>query len=361
MKFYRTTEDIAPLLKLNENEKARMTEILERYPMQIPEYYLNLIDFSDPDDPIRKMCIPSIAETDLDGNFDTSGEHDNTKLVGLQHKYEQTVIILSTERCAMYCRHCFRKRLVGSHHDEIAEQFEPMMNYIESHPLINNVLISGGDAFLNSNAVIEKYLDRLTRMEQLDFIRFGTRLPVTLPEQISKNKELLEILAHYNSIKPIYVMTQFNHPHELTPEALNTLRLLRNSVTIVRNQTVLLKGVNDDAQTLGMLLRGLTQAGVAPYYVFQCRPVKSVKSQFQVPLRRGLQIVEGAKSMQNGVGKSFRYCMSHPRGKIEIIGSAADDSMIFKFHEAKYAQDSGRIFQLEIDKNECWLNGEIPA
>ena len=356
MKFYRTAEDIAPLLGLSKEEQSRMKQILERYPMQIPEYYLNLIDFSDPDDPIRKMCIPSIAETDLEGTFDTSGEHDNTKLVGLQHKYEQTVIILSTERCAMYCRHCFRKRLVGAKHDEIAEQFEPIMDYIESHPKINNVLISGGDAFLNPNDVIKKYLDRLCRMEQLDFIRFGTRLPVTLPQLISENTGLLEILAHYNKIKPIYVMTQFNHPHELTPEAFNTLKLLRRSVTIVRNQTVLLRGVNDDPQTLGMLLRGLTKAGVAPYYVFQCRPVASVKNQFQVPLRRGVNIVEKAKSMQNGVGKSFKYCMSHPRGKIEIVGEASDGSVIFKFHEAKYAEDASRIFQLDIGKDECWLN-----
>lgn len=361
MKFYRTAEDLAPLLRLNESEQTRMAEILEHYPMQIPEYYLNLIDFSDPDDPIRRMCIPSTAETDLDGTFDTSGEHDNTKLIGLQHKYEQTVIILSTERCAMYCRHCFRKRLVGSKHDEIAEQFEPIMDYIEAHPKINNVLISGGDAFLNSNAVIEKYLKRLSRMEQLDFIRFGTRLPVTLPEYISRNTELLEILAYYNSIKPVYVMTQFNHPRELTGEAVNTLRLLRRSVTIVRNQTVLLRGVNDDPQTLGTLLRGLTAAGVAPYYVFQCRPVASVKNQFQVPLHRGLKIVDEAKSMQNGVGKSFRYCMSHPRGKIEIIGSAPDGSMLFKFHEAKYAQDACRIFQFRLNENECWLPDEIPV
>lgn len=356
MKFYRTAEDIAPLLSLNKEESSRMKEILARYPMQIPEYYLALIDFSNPDDPIRKMCIPSIEETNLEGVFDTSGEHDNTKLVGLQHKYEQTVIILSTERCAMYCRHCFRKRLVGARHDEIAEQFEPIMQYIESHPEINNVLISGGDAFLNSNAVINKYLDRLSRMEQLDFIRLGTRLPVTLPQYISENTELLEMLAHYNAIKPIYIMTQFNHPRELTPEALNTLRLLRGAVTIVRNQTVLLRGVNDDPQTLGKLLRGLTEAGIAPYYIFQCRPVASVKNQFQVPLRRGLGIIEQAKSMQNGVGKSFKYCMSHSRGKIEIIGSAPDGSMIFKFHESKYAADAGRIFQLGISERDCWLD-----
>lgn len=359
MKLYRTVEDIAPLLGLDAAGQARMADILAQYPMLIPEYYLSLVDLSDPNDPIGKMCIPSIGETDLDGSFDTSGEHDNTKIVGMQHKYDQTVIILSTERCAMYCRHCFRKRLVGLSHDEIAEQFEPIMEYIEAHDEITNVLISGGDAFLNTNETIEKYLDRLCRIDHLDFVRIGTRLPVTLPQRFNEDPALIDILARYNRQKPIFVMTQFNHPRELTEEAYGALRRIREAVIAVRNQTVLLKGVNDDPQTLGLLLRKLTRGGVMPYYIFQCRPVTGVKNQFQVPLRRGLQIVEQAKAMQNGVGKAIKYCMSHPRGKIEIIGEAPSGEMIFKFHQAKHSADAGRVFLRPIRNDECWLDGEI--
>ena len=144
-------QDLKPYLNLTKDEEVKMGEILEKYPMSITPYYLSLIDFNDPDDPIKKMCIPSIEETDLSGSFDTSGEKDNTVITGVQHKYKQTVIVLSTNNCAMYCRHCFRKRLVGLSDEEIATHFDEVIEYIKNHKEISNVLISGGDALLNSN------------------------------------------------------------------------------------------------------------------------------------------------------------------------------------------------------------------
>ena len=202
-------QDLKQYLNLTKDEEVRMGEILERYPMSITPYYLSLIDFNDPDDPIKKMCIPSIEETDLSGSFDTSGEKDNTVITGVQHKYKQTVIVLSTNNCAMYCRHCFRKRLVGLSDEEIATHFDEMIEYIKNHKEISNVLISGGDALLNSNTKIENYLSKLCEIDHLDLIRFGTRVPVVYPERITRDNSLKEILKKYGEKKQIYIVTQF--------------------------------------------------------------------------------------------------------------------------------------------------------
>ena len=350
-----TAEQLKGVLQLNDKETEKLKQILEQFPMSITQYYLSLIHWEDENDPIKKMCIPSIRETDLDGSFDTSGEADNTVVEGMQPKYKQSAMILSTNRCAMYCRHCFRKRLVGLSDKEIAKYFDKIMEYIEGHTEISNVLISGGDAFLNSNEVIEKYLERLCRMEHIDFIRFGTRTPVVLPMRITEDKELLDILQRYSSKKQIYVITHFNHPNEITRESKAAVQALLHVGIPVRNQAVLLKGINDSPQVLGTLLKRLTAAGVLPYYVFQCRPVSGVKNQFQVPLKQGFKIVEEAKNMQNGMGKNFRYVLSHEAGKIEILGMTAEDEMLFKYHQAKKPEDAGRLFIRHLEDTQCWL------
>ena len=355
-KIYTNASEIAGYLGLTGEEEKQMQEILERYPMAVPEYYLSLIDREDPADPIRRMCIPSLTETDMSGEFDTSGEADNTVQTGLQHKYAQTALILSTNRCAMYCRHCFRKRLVGLDDAETAKNFEAMMTYVEEHREITNVLVSGGDSFMMSNRMIKRYLEALTKIDHLDLIRFGTRIPVVFPDRVLRDAELQEIFRQFADKKQIYIVSQFNHPRELTWQAREVIRIFRRMGIVFKNQTVLLKGVNDDPQVLGSLLRELTAAGVVPYYVFQCRPVRGVKNQFQVPLERGVQIVDEAKNMQNGQGKSIKYAFSHPTGKIEVLGFGEDGRMLFKYHEAKDPARCGRIFSLELAPGQCWLD-----
>lgn len=349
-------EELKDILKLREEEVIKLEDILEKYPMCITPYYLSLINFEDENDPIKKMCIPSIEETDISGSFDTSGEADNTIITGVQHKYGQTVIVLSTNRCAMYCRHCFRKRLVGLSDEEIAKHFDEMIKYVKDHKEINNVLVSGGDSFLNSNELIEKYLSNLTEIEHLDLIRFGTRVPVVYPERITRDDSLKNILKKYGEKKQIYVVTQFNHPNEVTKEASEAIKYLREAGVIVKNQVVLLKGVNDDSNVLGELLKKITSIGIVPYYIFQCRPVTGVKNQFQVPLKRAIDIVEGAKNLQSGQGKCIKYCMSTKTGKIEIVGKLDDNKMIFKYHQAKYEKDRSRIFIEDISDDQTWLD-----
>lgn len=203
-------------MNLTDSQIEHLDKILSQFPMTVTRYYLSLIDWDNPFcDPVFRMCIPSIEETDLSGDFDTSGEADNTVISGLQHKYDQTALILSTHRCAMYCRHCFRKRLVGISDDETADNIEEMAAYVSQHSEISNILISGGDAFLNSNQVIKRYLEQFSSIPHLDLIRFGTRIPVVLPMRIYDDPELLALLKTYTQKKQIYVVTQFNHPNEL--------------------------------------------------------------------------------------------------------------------------------------------------
>ncbi len=352
---FRSVSDIAGYLGLAGDELEKLKEIEKRYPVCIPDYYLRLIDPSDRNDPIRKMSVPDLIEFTEGGSADTSGEGDNTVMQGMQHKYRQTALILSTNQCAMYCRHCFRKRLVGLSSEEIAEHIPQMAEYVSSHKEINNVLISGGDAFLNSNAVIRKYLDVFTRIDNLEFIRFGTRTPVSFPARITEDDgELISLLREYRKRKQIFIITQFNHPNEITAESRKAVDMLISAGCTVRNQTVLLRGVNDDPDTLGDLMNGLISIGVSPYYIFQCRPVAGVMHHFQVPLRQGAAITEKAKSRMSGLSKSLRYVMSHPTGKIEILGEY-EGRMLFRYHQAKYEKDQSRIFS-RVPSDECWFD-----
>ena len=352
---YDDVRELAGRLHITEEELPALCKIQDMFPMFVNPYYLSLVDENDPEDPVRKLCIPADAELKAGGEMDTSGEHDNTVMTGMQHKYDATVLILSTNQCAMYCRHCFRKRLVGLSGDEIAEYISDMAQYVREHKEINNVLVSGGDAFLNSNGTIRKYLEEFSGIEHLNLLRFGSRTPVVLPQRITTDLELVDMLTEYGKKIQIYVVTQFNHPNELTSEAREAVHTLMRAGIVVKNQTVLLKGVNDRPEVLGKLLQETTAMGIIPYYVFQCRPVTGVHSQFQVPLHEAYRVVEGAKQMQSGQGKCFRYVLSHVTGKIEILGETGDGNMLFKYHQAKYEKDRGRIFTSKIGEGQCWL------
>ena len=350
-----TVEQLKDFINLSRKEEKKLKQITHRHPMRVTPYYMSLIDWNNPDDPIKKMAIPSIEELNLEGSYDTSGEAENTKMTGLQYKYQETALILATNKCAMYCRHCFRKRLVGLETKEIIGRFEDAANYIKKHETINNVLISGGDPFVLKNQVIEQILSILFALPQIQFLRFGSRAPVTFPSRFEDNK-LLRILSRYS--KPnrrIYVVTQFNHPNEITEQSIKAVDNLIKCGVLLNNQTVLLKGVNDNSMTLADLQNKLVGIGVNPYYIFQCRPVKRVKNHFQVPLCRGIEIIEKAKTHLNGHSKRFRFIMSHKTGKIEILG-IFDGEIYFKYHQAKNRKKLNKIFKHPINKNASWLD-----
>jgi len=341
--------------KLSPDEEEKLERVIQVHPMRISPYYMSLIDWNDPADPIRKMALPSVEELNLEGIYDTSGEAENTKMPGLQHKYSETALILATNRCAMYCRHCFRKRLVGLPSEEILKRFEEAADYIVKHEEINYVLISGGDPLVLKNEIIARFLEVLEGIDHVNFVRIGSRVPVTLPARLSDPK-LLAIFRKYSKTdKKLYVITHFNHPREITPQSIDAVNNMLKTGVLLSNQTVLLRGVNDNPDTLATLMNKLVSIGVAPYYVFQCRPVKRVKHNFQVPICEGLRIVEKAKAGCNGLGKRFKYVMAHTTGKIEILG-IVDWEIYFKYHEAKDRENLGVMFRRKVDECAGWLD-----
>jgi lysine 2,3-aminomutase len=355
-----TLDELKEYFDLDAAAENKLQKVIDEHPMSIPRYYLSLIDPADPADPIRKMAVPSADELDLDGSYDTSGERKNTKLPGLQHKYKNTVLLLSANICSMYCRHCFRKRMVGLSNDEIMNRFHEALQYIARHQEVNNVLISGGDSLILPTHVLGRFLAHLSRLEHLDYIRFGSRMAVTFPDRILKDPELLELFRAYSGKdRRIYLHTQFNHPREITKESTEAVHRIINSGVIVNNQTVLLRGVNDTPEVLADLQRNLVRIGVNPYYVFHCRPVKRVKNHFQVPLAEGYRIVAQARGMLDGLSKRFRYAMSHERGKIEILGILGDE-IFFKHQQARDPEDAGRFFKRSLDETAGWLD-DLPA
>jgi len=338
-----------------EEDQIRSIQDAAGFPLLVSDYYLSLIDWSNEHDPIARICIPSNGEQDERGVLITGGEDANTVMQGVQHKYGPTALILSSSVCATYCRFCFRRRFVGTSDIEIAHDLPAIRAYVEAHPEIHNVLISGGDALANDDEIIRTYLQTFASLSQLDFIRFGTRIPVVLPQRIYEDSDLLSLLAEYGKQKRIYAVVHFNHPQELTDESHRAIDALADAGVQLLNQTVLLHGVNDSADTLAALFKRLTSWGVSPYYLFQCRPVQHVASSFAVPLSKGLDIAEDAKRLLSGPAKRFRYVMSHETGKIEIVGRDDTGDLLFKYHQAKNPDDAGRIFHRALDAATAWL------
>ncbi len=355
-------EELEAMGLLTSEETERLRGVTERHPMSVTPYYLSLIDWSDPYDPIRKMAIPSEGEFSPVGSYDTSGERENTKLPGLQHKYAKTALVLVTSRCPVYCRHCFRKRLVGLPSKEILHRFEDAATYIAEHSEINNVLLSGGDPLVLPTNSIAFFLETLDRIAHLDYIRIGTRVPVVLPDRIIEDGDLLDLFRRYSRPqRRLYVVTQFNHPREITEQSTAAIDALIRSGVVISNQAVLLRGVNDDSDVLADLQRGLVRIGVNPYYVFQCRPVRRVQTTFQISLGRAYRIIEQAKARLDGHSKQFRFVMSHRTGKIEIVG-VRNDEIYLRYHQAKNPDDIGRFFVRRLPPGAGWLHdlGDTP-
>jgi KamA family protein len=352
----RSIEQLRDYMQLSRRQELQMRQVVQRHPMMITRYYASLIDWKNPSDPLMRIALPDAGEMDISGSYDTSGESLSTKMPGLQHKYRETALILATNKCPLYCRYCFRKRMVGLPTSEVLQRFSDAARYIEEHSEITNVLISGGDPLMLRTPTIEKFLDRLLKIRHLAFVRIGTRSPVTFPDRILKDGSLVELLRRHSSKwKRLYVVTQYNHPAEITERSSAAVNKLLGAGAAVINQTVLLRGVNDHPDTMVDLLRTLTRIGVHPYYVFQCRPVKRVKKRFQIPIEEGYRIIERVKSMLEGPSKRFRYVMSHRNGKIEILG-IMNDEVYFKYHQARDPKNTGRFFKRKLLPGAGWLD-----
>lgn len=286
--------DIDKITQIAEKERRRLKEITNKFVFRVNDYYLDLIDWSDPDDPIRKLVIPNEGELEEYGRWDASDEDTNYVVPGCQHKYRTTALLIVSEVCGAYCRYCFRKRLFRNDVKEAMLDVEPGLQYISEHPEINNVLLTGGDSLILGTSKIRDIVERLRSIEHVKIIRFGSKLPVFNPMRIYNDRELLDLFRTYSTPdKRIYVMAHVNHPREITPEAMKGFQTLHDAGVIVVNQTPVLKGINDDPQVLGELLDKLSWAGVTPYYFFVNRPVAGNRD-FVLSLKEVYELVEQA-------------------------------------------------------------------
>ncbi|WP_435054095.1 KamA family radical SAM protein [Mesorhizobium australicum] len=321
----------------------------------VTQFYREQIINSGYYDQLKYIVEPSFDEFESPGNLDTSGEHDNTVLPGLQHKYAQTGLMLVTDRCVSYCRYCFRKRIVGKDSDEIATDFAQIAQYISSHPEMTNVLLSGGDPFVLSTAKLDKILDHLLPIPNLDSIRFGTKAVAYQPKRFEDPALPALFQRIHEAGKAAVIVTHFDHIGEISVDAERNIRSLRAQGVQFLNQSVLLAKVNDDSEVLAATFAKCHQIGVRPYYLFQGRPVKGA-SHFQVSLRRGLEIVHGINQRLSGLEKTFKYIMSHYTGKIEILDRGADGRVYMRYHQNKTPEKIGQIFSRPHVEGACWLD-----
>jgi lysine 2,3-aminomutase len=355
MSWPKYITDIRKVPQIPAEERERLAEVTRRFAFRTNEYYLSLIDWEDPADPLRRIAIPDPAELEEWGSLDASEESAYTVLPGMEHKYDQTALLLVSDHCAGYCRYCFRKRLFMKGGEEVVRDITADVAYIAQHPEITNVLLSGGDPLLLSTPRLEKLIRQVREIDHVQIVRIGTKIPAYNPYRILDDPSLREMVRRYSTPeKRIYVVTQFNHPRELTGAAVEALDLLQQAGAVLANQTPLLRGINDDPQVLAGLFRKLSWTGDAPYYLFQCRPTLGNRH-FAVPLEEGYCIFEQAKQHCSGLAKRSTYAMSHTTGKIAMVG-LDEEHVFFKYHQAARREDIGRFMVFRRNPQALWFD-----
>ncbi|MDH3196943.1 MAG: KamA family radical SAM protein [Candidatus Krumholzibacteria bacterium] len=341
--------------QLSDEERKRLRPVHDEFVFRTNDYYNSLIDWNDPDDPIRRLVIPDVRELDGWGRLDASNEASYKRVPGLEHKYDSVALLLVNDVCGAYCRFCFRKRLFMNGNDEVVRDVSEGIAYIREHPEIAEVLLTGGDPLLVSTRKLGNIIGRLREIDHVEIIRIGSKIPAFNPFRILNDPTLAEIFRRYSlPHKRIYVMAQFNHPRELTPEAIEGLHVLRQAGVIIVNQTPMIAGVNDDPDTLSELFRKCAAVGVPPYYVFQCRPTLGNRI-YSVPVERAYEIFETAKMRCSGLAKRARLVMSHETGKIEIAG-LTDRHVVFKYHRAADPDLAGRVYIFRRNPRATWFD-----
>ncbi len=316
-KRIKTMDQLEKLIKVTDGEREAFAQSHEMFNMAITPYYAALIDKDDPNCPIRLQSVPQpgelhIAPEDLE---DPLGEERDMPVPGITHRYPDRVLFYTTHNCAMYCRHCTRKRKVADPDSAAsAKALEDGLAYIERTKTIRDVVISGGDALSNSDDRIEYILSRLRAMDHIEVFRIGTRNLVTLPQRITD--DFCKMLKKY---QPVFIHTHFNHPKECTQEAFDACARLADAGCVINNQQVLLKGVNDDAKIVMELNHKLLMMRVRPYYMFQGDLAQGI-SHFRTPIEKGIEIIQKLRGWTSGMAVPH-FVVDAPGGggKIPIL------------------------------------------
>ncbi len=352
--------NINQLPYLSDEEKKRLRPITEKFPFRANDYYLKLINWDDPHDPIRRIIIPCEEEGEKWGKLDASNEAKYTVAPGLEHKYPDTALFLVSKVCGSFCRFCFRKRLFMHIKDEVIKDYTPAIEYIQNHPEITNVLVTGGEPLLLTTQKLERLIKGLREIEHVGIIRIGTKIPVFNPYRILEDPALLEMIHKYSlPHKRIYVVLQINHPREMTEQSIEVFSRLKDAGAVLMNQTPIIRGINDNPEVLAELFRKLSFMGIAPYYVFQGRPTLGNKP-FAVSIMDTYRIFEEAKMRVSGLAKRARYVMSHATGKIEIL-AIIDDKVFLRYHRAADPFNMGRVVVAQIDPTCYWFDDLKPV
>lgn len=292
-----TLDELKKYMDLTPEEEDGIGKSLSTLRMAITPYYLSLINPDDPYCPVRKQAIPSAAEVyqspyDL---LDPLHEDGDSPVPGLTHRYPDRVLFLITDMCAMYCRHCTRRRFAGQTDKESpTERIQNAIDYIAKTPEIRDVLLSGGDALLVNDKFLESIIQRLRAIPHVEIIRIGSRTPVVLPQRITD--DLVNMLKKYH---PIWLNTHFNHSNEITPESTEACAKLANAGIPLGNQSVLLRGVNDCVHTMKKLVHNLVKIRVRPYYIYQCDLSMGLEH-FRTPVSKGIEIIENLRGHTSG-------------------------------------------------------------
>ena len=284
---------------LPDDEKEELNETIGKFPMSITPYYLSLIDSEDySNDPVFKQCFPSINELIVNENemSDPLHEDEDSPVPGITHRYPDRVLFLVSNMCSMYCRHCTRKRKVGDLECiPDLETLEMGIQYIKNTPQIRDVLLSGGDPFMLSDEKIEWILSELYKIEHVELVRIGTRMPVVLPQRITPS--LVDILKKYHKV---WINTHFNHPREITKTSKKAISMLADAGIPLGNQSVLLAGVNDCPRIIKKLVHKLVQNRIRPYYLYQCDLSEGL-DHFRTPIGKGIEIMESLIGHTSGL------------------------------------------------------------
>lgn len=335
-----TLSELEKRLALTREERAGVLLAGTKLALAVTPHFFNLLEPDNPACPIRRQVIPRIEEGwDSPADMaDPCGEDSHMPVPGLVHRYPDRVLFLVTDRCASYCRYCTRSRVVsGAGEQELVTDFEEAFRYLEKSPAIRDVLLSGGDALLLSDARLEAILRRLRAIPHIQFLRIGTRVPIFMPQRVTP--ALCAMLRRHH---PLWMSVHVNHPRELTSEVREALGLLADSGIPLGNQSVLLNGVNDSVEVMRELVHKLLLCRVRPYYLYQCDLIRG-SSHLRTPVSKGLEIIQALRGFTSGYAVP-QFVIDAPGGggKVpvnpEYVVSKGDGRIILRNYE-------GRIYE----------------
>jgi len=311
-----SAEQLKNIIDISDEEQREIEKCLKKFKMAITPYYASLIDPQNPHCPIRMQCVPSVKELTVQPCElnDPLAEERYSPVKNIVHRYPDRVLFLLTDMCSMYCRHCTRRHMVGKE-DAIArkEVIDKAIEYIRNNTQVRDVLLSGGDPFILCEQRLEDIISRLREIPHVEIIRIGTRVPVVMPMRITDS--LVNMLKKYH---PIWINTHFNHPNEVTEESMAACAKIVDAGIPLGNQSVLLRGINDNVQTLKELFLKLVKGRVRPYYLYQCDIAEGI-GHFRTPVEKGIEIMYNLRGYISGFAvPTFVIDAPNGGGKIPI-------------------------------------------